>query len=54
MHRKAQVVHRLLWAARSAAEHNYSMDPEKLYIGRWLDRYGEGRVLSGLVGCRVD
>ena len=34
MHRKAQVVHKVLWAARSAAEYNYSLDPEQLYIGK--------------------
>merc|ERR1712137_1235619 len=32
MHRKAQVVHKVLWAARAAAEHNYGLDPEKLYV----------------------
>lgn len=36
MHKKAGVVKRLLWAARSAAEHNYSLDPENLYIGNCL------------------
>ena len=32
MHRKAQVIHKVLWAARSAAEHNYGLNPDKLYV----------------------
>lgn len=47
MHKKAAVVRRVLWAARSAAEHNYSLDPENLYIGTSL-------LLLYFIGCLID
>ena len=33
MHKKARLVRKVLNAAKAAADHNYGLNPDKLYIG---------------------